>query len=67
MVGIMNNIPQVNSPMTFDTKNADKAINTALIIYKTATITATNFMFSRSFCDISNSILTQNRRKKYAV
>lgn len=63
----MNNIPHVNNPMIFDTKNADKAINTALIIYKTATITATNFMFSRSFCDISNSILTQNRRKGYAV
>ena len=27
----MNNIPQVNNPMIFDTKNADKAINTALI------------------------------------
>ena len=67
MVGIMNNIPQVSKPSVFDTKNADKAINTALIIYKTATITATNFMFSRSFCDISNSILTQNRRKGYAI
>lgn len=63
----MNNIPHANNPMVFDTKNADKAINTALIIYKTPTITATNFMFSRSFWDISNSILTQNRRKRYAV
>ena len=63
----MNNIPQVSKPSVFDTKNADKAINTALIIYKTATITATNFMFSRSFYDISNSILTQNRRKGYAI
>ena len=67
MVGIMNNIPQVSKPSVFDTKKADKAINTALIIYKTATMTATNFMFSRSFCDISNSILTQNRRKGYAI
>ena len=65
MVGIMNNIPHVSKPSVFDAKNADKAINTALIIYKTATITATNFMFSRSFCDISNSILTQNTIKGY--
>ena len=63
----MNNIPQVSKPSVFDTKNADKAINTALIIYKTATMTATNFMFSRSFYNISNSILTQNRGKGYAI
>ena len=63
----MNNIPHVNNPMVFDTKNADKAINTSLIIEKTATITATNVRFSRAFCDMSNSILTQNRRKGYAV
>ena len=65
MVGIMNSIPHVSKPSVFDTKNADKAINTALIIYKTATMTATNFMFSRSFYDISNSILTQKTRKGY--
>ena len=63
----MNPIPHVSRPSVFDTKKADKAINTALIIYKTATMTATNFMFSRSFCDISNSILTQNRGKGYAI
>lgn len=63
----MNNIPHVSRLSVFDTKNADKAINTALIIYKTATMTATNFMFSRSFYDISNSILTQNRRKGYDI
>lgn len=63
----MNNIPHVSRQSVFDTKNADKAINTALIIYKTATMTATNFMFSRSFYDISNSILTQNRRKGYDI
>lgn len=55
----MHNIPNAKIPSALDTKKAETAIKEALIIYKIATITAKYFMFSRSFCDISISILTQ--------
>ena len=63
----MHKIPNAKIPSTLDTKKAETAIKEALIIYKIATITAKYFMFSRSFCDISISILTQKTRKEYAI